>query len=127
MLGTDIYRLDWDKLVSLRVDQSFLYQNSTVESAHIGIVFSGDLYVGTDMVVLCVGEPVVEAVKKLAVNLPEIERVAKSRDHHVMQEQFSSLEETQLSSQQFQFKDSSQLIRCCCFSCDRQTLNILFC
>lgn len=56
------------------------------------------------------GEPVIDAVKKLAVNLPEIEQVARSREDQAMQEQFSSLEETQ-SSPPFQFKDASQHIR----------------
>ena len=62
------------------------------------------------MISFGLGEPVVEAVKKLVVNFPEIERVSRSREDQAMQEQFSSLEETQ-SSPPFQFKDASQQIR----------------
>lgn len=58
-----------------------------------------------------IGKSVKEAVRKLAVSLPEIERVARIREDHAMREQFSSLEETQSSSRQFQFKDASQQIR----------------
>lgn len=61
---------------------------------------------------LHVGKPVEDAVRKLAVSLPEIERAAKSRDHSARQEQFSSLEETQSSPLHLQFKDASQQIRC---------------
>jgi hypothetical protein len=63
-------------------------------------------------------KPVEEAVRKLAAHLPEIERVARSRDSQAVQEQFSSLEETQSSLQPHQFKDAPQLIRYCILVCN---------
>ena len=60
---------------------------------------------------LMVDRNVVDAVRKLAMSLPEFERVAKSRESQAVQEQFSSLEETQSTSVQHQFKDAPQLIR----------------
>ena len=50
-------------------------------------------------------------MKKLASDLPEIERVSRQREQHKMQEQFSSLEETQPTPLASQFQDPSQLIR----------------
>lgn len=42
VLGTDIYKLDHDELATLKAEPSFLYQNFTVEAAHVGKVFSSD-------------------------------------------------------------------------------------
>lgn len=43
ILGTDIYKMDWTDLTTLRVDQHLLYQGSTVEVARVGKnVFSSD-------------------------------------------------------------------------------------
>lgn len=55
------------------------------------------------------GQPVENAVRKLAVDLPEIERASSLR-HPEMHEHFSSLEETQ-PLPQIQFQDHTQLIR----------------
>lgn len=89
-LGTDIHKIDLEEFHELEADQSFVYQNSTAELTTIG-------------------KPIVEAARKLATNLPEIERVARLHENHAMHEQFSSLEETHPPSQ-FHFKDAAQKI-----------------
>lgn len=55
--------------------------------------------------------PTKEAVKKLAVNFPENEKVSRSRDSSVMYEQFSSLEDARSSPQELYHQDLPRLIR----------------
>lgn len=58
------------------------------------------------------GEPVKQAVRRLAADLPEVDRVSRLRGQHETPEEFSSLEETQLPPTQMnQFQGPSQLIR----------------
>lgn len=121
VLGTDSYKIDWEEVCTLKGGASFLYQNSAAEVAHVGNVVMCSLAVNVRMlceVFPCIGKPVVDAVRKLAENLPEIERVVKSREDQARQEQFSSLEETQSSPIQFQFKDAPQMIRSEVISCN---------
>ena len=55
--------------------------------------------------------PTREAVKKLAADFPESEKVLRSRDSRVMYEQFSGLEDTDPSPQELHFQDLPRLIR----------------
>ena len=61
---------------------------------------------------VCTSDKTVErAVRKLAQDQPDIVQVSKSREHHMMEDHFSSLHSSQGSPLELKNKPHTELIR----------------